>query len=181
MLAAQTRAECRHSGSGERRRVRGRLAAPAGLGRRDPAGAPARRGGDGAQPGEPGRDQGPLPAGAAPDPGAQRDPRGPLRRGGADREGYGLPALEALAAGVPSAVSDIPVLAEVTGGAALLVPPQDVRAWADALALLLHDSAPRAATARAVAHAATWQRGAAVLGRLLSDVADGRLTRSGRC
>jgi glycosyltransferase involved in cell wall biosynthesis len=85
---------------------------------------------------------------------------------------------------VPSAVSDIPVLAEVTGGAALLVPPQDVRAWADALALLLHDSAPRAAMAaagRAVAHAATWQRGAAVLGRLLSDVADGRLTRSGRC
>ena len=97
-------------------------------------------------------------------------------------EGYGLPALEALAAGVPSAVSDIPVLAEVTGGAALLVPPHDVRAWADALATLLHDSALRArmaAAGRAVAHAATWRRGADVLGGLLSDVADGRFPRSG--
>jgi glycosyltransferase involved in cell wall biosynthesis len=97
-------------------------------------------------------------------------------------EGFGLPALEALAAGLPSVVSDIPVLAEVTGGAALLVPPQDVRAWADALTALMHDSALRARVAtagRAVAHAATWRRGAAVLGRLLSDVADGRLPHSG--
>jgi len=96
-------------------------------------------------------------------------------------EGYGLPALEALAAGVPSAVSDIPVLAEVTGGAALLVPPHDARAWAGALAALLHDSALRARVAtagRAVAHAATWDRGAAALGSLLSDVARGRLPRS---
>ena len=96
-------------------------------------------------------------------------------------EGYGLPALEALAAGVPSAVSDIPVLAEVTGGAALLVPPRDVRAWAGALTALLHDSALRARAAsagRGVAHAATWGRGAAALGSLLSDVADGRLPRS---
>jgi glycosyltransferase involved in cell wall biosynthesis len=97
-------------------------------------------------------------------------------------EGFGLPALEALAAGVPSAVSDIPVLAEVTGGAALLVPPHDVRAWADALSALLHDSALRARAAsagRAVADAATWHRGAGVLGSLLSDVADGRIPRSG--
>ncbi len=96
-------------------------------------------------------------------------------------EGYGLPALEALAAGVPSAVSDIPVLAEVTGGAALLVPPRDVRAWADALTALLHDPALRvrlAATGRAVANATTWHHGAAVLGGLLADVADGRLPRS---
>jgi glycosyltransferase involved in cell wall biosynthesis len=96
-------------------------------------------------------------------------------------EGYGLPALEALAAGVPSAVSDIPVLAEVTGSAALLVAPQDVRAWADALTALLYDSALRdrmSTTGRAVAHAATWRRGASALGRLLSDVADGRLPRS---
>jgi glycosyltransferase involved in cell wall biosynthesis len=96
-------------------------------------------------------------------------------------EGYGLPALEALAAGLPSAVSDIPVLAEVTGGAALLIPPHDVRAWAEALTTLLHDSALRsrmAAAGRAVAHAATWRRGADILGRLLSDVADGRFSRS---
>ena len=98
-------------------------------------------------------------------------------------EGFGLPALEALAAGVPAAVSDIPVLAEVTGGAALLVPPRDARAWGHALGVLLHDSALRARMAiagRTVAHAATWRRGAAVLGGLLSDVAQGRLPRSGQ-
>ena len=97
-------------------------------------------------------------------------------------EGFGLPALEALAAGVPSAVSDIPVLKEVTGGAALLVAPHDVRAWTDALSALLHDARLRARVAsagRAVAHATTWHRGAGVLGRLLSDVADGRIPRSG--
>jgi glycosyltransferase involved in cell wall biosynthesis len=97
-------------------------------------------------------------------------------------EGFGLPALEALAAGVPSAVSDIPVLAEVTAGAALLVPPLDARAWADALTALLHDRALRArvaAAGRAVAQAASWRRGAIALGSLLSDVADGRFPRSG--
>lgn len=96
-------------------------------------------------------------------------------------EGYGLPSLEALAAGVPSAVSDIPVLAEVTRGAALLVPPHDVGAWAGALTALLHDSALRGrlvTAGRAVAHAATWHRGAAVLSCLLSDVAGRRLPRS---
>jgi glycosyltransferase involved in cell wall biosynthesis len=97
-------------------------------------------------------------------------------------EGFGLPALEALAAGVPSAVSDIPVLAEVTAGAALLVPPLDVRAWADVLTALLHDRALRAragAAGRAVAQAASWRHGAIALGSLLSDVADGRFPRSG--
>jgi glycosyltransferase involved in cell wall biosynthesis len=97
-------------------------------------------------------------------------------------EGYGLPALEALAAGLPSAVSDIRVLAEVTGGAALLVPPHDERAWAGALSALLHDRALRdrvAPAGRAVARAATWQRGADVLGVLLADVAGGRLIRFG--
>jgi glycosyltransferase involved in cell wall biosynthesis len=96
-------------------------------------------------------------------------------------EGYGLPALEALAARVPSAVSDIAVLAEVTGGAALLVAPHDVRGWADALMSLLHDTTLRdrlTTAGHAVAHAATWHRGASVLGPLLSDVAHGRLPRS---
>jgi len=96
-------------------------------------------------------------------------------------EGYGLPALEALAAGVPSAVSDIPVLAEVTAGAALLVRPCDVGGWTRALETLLRDRAVRgrlSVAGRAVAHATTWTRGASVLGRLLSDVAAGRLPRS---
>ena len=37
-------------------------------------------------------------------------------------EGFGVPALEALTYGVPLIVSDIPVLLEVTGGAAVSVP-----------------------------------------------------------
>ena len=49
-------------------------------------------------------------------------------------EGYGLPVLEAMAAGVPVVASDIPALAEVAGSGALLVPPRDVAGWASALA-----------------------------------------------
>ncbi len=52
-------------------------------------------------------------------------------------EGFGLPVLEAMAAGAPVVASDIPALREVSGGAAFLVPPGDVGAWAGALAELL--------------------------------------------
>ncbi len=58
-------------------------------------------------------------------------------------EGFGLPVLEAMAAGSPVIASDIPALREVTGGAAQLVPPGDVQAWASALEALLSDGARR--------------------------------------
>jgi glycosyltransferase involved in cell wall biosynthesis len=48
-------------------------------------------------------------------------------------EGFGLPPLEALACGTPALASDLPVLRESTAGAACLVPPGDVPAWAAAL------------------------------------------------
>ena len=52
-------------------------------------------------------------------------------------EGFGLPALEALACGVPVVASDIPVLREVTGGLAQYVPVGDVEALAATLRITL--------------------------------------------
>ena len=45
-------------------------------------------------------------------------------------EGFGLPALEGLAAGVPVIVSDVPALVEVTGGQAAVFPIGDAEALA---------------------------------------------------
>jgi glycosyltransferase involved in cell wall biosynthesis len=58
-------------------------------------------------------------------------------------EGFGLPVLEALACGVPTASSGRASLAEVAGDAALLFDPTDVRSLADALLRLLGDDALR--------------------------------------
>ncbi len=54
-------------------------------------------------------------------------------------EGFGLPPLEALACGAPVVCSDASSLPEVTGDAALLVPPLDVRGWMLALGRVLSD------------------------------------------
>lgn len=54
-------------------------------------------------------------------------------------EGFGLPAVEAMFAGVPLLCSDIPVLREVAGDAALYAPPEDAGAWSDALTRMLAD------------------------------------------
>jgi len=48
-------------------------------------------------------------------------------------EGFGLPVLEALAAGTPVIASDLPVLREVAGDAAAFVTPRDVDALAQAM------------------------------------------------
>ena len=58
-------------------------------------------------------------------------------------EGFGLPLLEALALGVPAIASDLAVLREVAGEAAVWAPPDDARAWATAIADLLADAARR--------------------------------------
>jgi glycosyltransferase involved in cell wall biosynthesis len=79
------------------------------------------------------------------------------------REGFGLPALEAMAQGTPVVVSDDPALVEVVDGAGLVAPTGDADAWAEALAVLVDD----AAAAERLGHAAreraeqfTWDRSA---------------------
>ncbi|WP_354179209.1 glycosyltransferase family 1 protein [Arthrobacter sp. UYP6] len=51
-------------------------------------------------------------------------------------EGYGLPMIEAMAAGTPVVASDIPIFREVSGGAALLADPDSAEAFADAVRTL---------------------------------------------
>jgi glycosyltransferase involved in cell wall biosynthesis len=89
-------------------------------------------------------------------------------------EGFGIPALEAMACGVPVVASDIPALAEVTRSAALLVDPRDVAAWTTAIGSVLTSRtlADRmSAAGTGVARAQTWSRGAAALHGLLRAVA----------
>jgi glycosyltransferase involved in cell wall biosynthesis len=58
-------------------------------------------------------------------------------------EGFGLPAIEALRAGAPLVASDLPVLREVVGDAALYAPPDRPDLWADRIQELLADAGLR--------------------------------------
>lgn len=59
-------------------------------------------------------------------------------------EGFGLPVLEAMACGAPVICSKAASLPEVVGDAALLVPANDVEAWAGAIRRVLESEALRA-------------------------------------
>ena len=82
-------------------------------------------------------------------------------------EGYGLPALEALACGTPLVTTAGTAMAELAGDAALLVPPGDPPALATALAAVLRagvadpDVAGRRERGLAIAAARTWDDSAA--------------------
>ncbi|MFI5101514.1 MAG: glycosyltransferase, partial [Actinomycetes bacterium] len=75
-------------------------------------------------------------------------------------EGFGLPALEALACGAPLVTTKGSVMEDVVGDAALLVPPGDVRALSGALDMLARGDAHlavRRARGRAVAARHSWE------------------------
>jgi alpha-1,3-rhamnosyl/mannosyltransferase len=78
-------------------------------------------------------------------------------------EGFGFTPLEALAAGVPPLVSDLPVFAETLGDAALRVPVGDVEALSDALLRIEREPELRARlveAGRARLRELTWERAA---------------------
>lgn len=78
-------------------------------------------------------------------------------------EGFGMPVLEAMAAGIPVACSAIPPLREVAGDAALQFPPEDTDALAEALERITGDAELRAKLAvagRQRAREFTWERSA---------------------
>ena len=59
-------------------------------------------------------------------------------------EGFGLPVLEAMEAGVPVLTADASALPEVAGGAALLADPNRQGAWTSSMRQLAYDPALRA-------------------------------------
>jgi glycosyltransferase involved in cell wall biosynthesis len=78
-------------------------------------------------------------------------------------EGFGLPALEALARGAPVVAADGSSLTEVVADAGLLFPPGDVGALARMIELVLDDAATRARLRRDGPHRSqllTWEASA---------------------
>lgn len=82
-------------------------------------------------------------------------------------EGFGLPVLEAMACGTPVVCADATALPETAGGAALLAPPTDQRALADAVDAALADPGPWRARGLARAAEFSWARTAREVDALL--------------
>jgi glycosyltransferase involved in cell wall biosynthesis len=89
-------------------------------------------------------------------------------------EGFGLPPLEAMGFGIPTAVADSGSLPEVTGGAALTFDPRDPSVVADVVERLAEDTDLRSDLGRrglAVAGRYRWNDTARKVWRLVREVA----------
>jgi glycosyltransferase involved in cell wall biosynthesis len=89
-------------------------------------------------------------------------------------EGFGMPVLEAMAAGIPVISSDRSALPEVAGDAAVLIDPEDTEALTSALCRLTRDEDVRAdlvAHGRARAKLFTWERAVRETWRVYQDLA----------
>lgn len=92
-------------------------------------------------------------------------------------EGFGLPPLEAMSAGVPVVASTAGALREVLGEAAVLVAPGDPEALAEAINGVLSDDDRRVALigrGRARSAEFTWERCGAAIGALYEHAAASR-------
>jgi glycosyltransferase involved in cell wall biosynthesis len=95
-------------------------------------------------------------------------------------EGFGLPAVEAMRCGAPVLASDTSCFPEVVGDAGLLLPPDDVGGWEDAMTMLLQDSQAReqmAGRGQERASRFTWERTATLTRAAYGDAV--RLARRG--
>jgi glycosyltransferase involved in cell wall biosynthesis len=78
-------------------------------------------------------------------------------------EGFGFTPLEAMASGCPVLESDIPALREVSGSGAMLLPLDDVDAWAEAIRRVVADDGLREELRRAGAETVarySWRKAA---------------------
>jgi glycosyltransferase involved in cell wall biosynthesis len=88
-------------------------------------------------------------------------------------EGFGLPPLEAMAAGAPVVTSNVSSLPEVVGDAALLIDPMNPHAIAEAMARVLGDEALRAELIRRGFERVkmfSWERSVARVRQVYSEV-----------
>jgi glycosyltransferase involved in cell wall biosynthesis len=95
-------------------------------------------------------------------------------------EGFGLPLLEAMAAGVPVVHSDAPALVEVAGGTGTLARRQDPVALSKALRSVFEDVArteDKVARARLRAANYTWERAAQLVWNVHLELYQNRLIR----